>query len=200
MSCMSFPGASSKFSSSSSSLQRVVTPNDLPAEILEEIASFLNGNECLKLLGLNTYFLGVIINAEILWRKECLRLEYQVNRGSKSRDKRSWLEVYKDNQCIECYDTGTISMNVYTYKGRPSFCIKCFNQVRNFKSFQDRKKYCLLNVKDDRTGRWHFARHHILNSIPTSKEKCNKPTGPEDVDFDGAFHNDYLLKKLPKTK
>ena len=93
-------------------------------------------------VGLEHVFPRLLSMRRFFGGKECLRLEY-LNRGSKSRDKRSWLEVYKDNQCSECYDTGTISMNVYTYKGRPSFCIKCFNQVRNFKSFQDRKKYCL---------------------------------------------------------
>ena len=190
--------------SSSSSLRqrKALSLTDLPTEILEEIASFNSGNDCLKLLTLSTYFLGVIFNSEVVWKQECLRMEYQANRGSRSRDKRSWLEVYRDNQCIECHDAGIISMNLRSLNSgkRPSFCIKCFNHVRRYKSFQDRKRYCLLNVKEDKTRQWHLYRTNILTSIPSIKGIRNKPTGPDDVDYDGAFHNDYLIKRLPKPR
>ena len=199
---MSFSSTTATTTFSALRTKVTLTFADLPKEILEEIASYITGNDCLKLLVLNSYFLGVIFYSEFVWKQECLRMEYQVNRGSRSRDKRSWLQVYKDNQCIECHDAGMITMNLRCWGNgkRPSFCIRCFNHVRRYKLFQDRKRYCLLNLKANKSSRWHFARMSILDSIPPIKGVCNKPTGPGDVDYDGAFHNDYLLKRLPKPQ
>jgi hypothetical protein len=45
---------------------------------------------------------------------------------------------------------------------------------------------------------WHQDRNAILNAIPNEK-KCAAPI-PKDADFDGAFHNDYLVNKLHKRK
>ena len=170
----------------SSAVHTVLTPS---SDFFNEIVVFLTGNECKKCMCTNRSWLGFFINNECIWRRECLRLQY--SRGSRSRDARSWLQVYSSMQCIKCHDAGSITLNIPIVKARPTLCIKCFLFIRSYKRYNERLKNCLRHLNND----WLPYRESILNAVPTGGKKVKRPN-TSDADFDGAFMNDYLVNTI----
>ena len=110
-------------SSSSYSTSCAVFPQ-VPEDVMRnEISKFLNGDDFLRCSGVsrdwNKYW-----SHEEFWQAECVRLDYVKNRGSRSRDKRTWKRVYQDNQCIECFDAGSVTMNIAQFVEKPALCVR----------------------------------------------------------------------------
>ena len=89
-----------------------------------------------------------------------------------------------------------INILMFTYDIR-----RCFSTVRRTKSFGNRKRFCLKRLEKEGSfwGATTSARLQILCAIPYEKERSRKPS-PNDVNYDGAFHNDYLLNLLPSSR
>ena len=172
------------------------------SDLFLEICSYLTGGDLLKIFTVCSEWKQKISTSEILWKAECKRLDFVKSLGTRSRDTRSWLQLYKSMQCLNCYDAdrGAVQLTAVltNYRSnRPVLCVSCFCHVRQYRKFSDRLKQCLLRLRD-KTHPYNTHRSFILMTVPTDKR--GKLPGPNDVDFDGVFHNDYLTNKLKKIR
>ena len=167
--------------------------------IFDEVMTFLTPDDILRCAAVNRLFKESFL-VERIWKLQCNKLGYS-NYGTKSR-KVPYISVYRSRQCIECFRSGTVvlnlTINLQAGSLKPALCTSCFNSIMELK-WTDRIKLCLLRVKKDHASIWSAFRADILCKVPEMKSlRGRKRPNFHDVDYDGAFHNDYLVKGLRK--
>ena len=164
--------------------------------LFNELYPFLSPDDLLRCISVCHSFKEIFLSDPI-WRLQCQRLSY-FNPGTKSRMV-LYRSVYKSHQCVECYRSGVVILNLRCPGGKslkPALCAHCFQQIAGL-NWAERLKICLKRIANDKMGVWNDFRVHILSAVPEKKYiKSRKRPNPNEVDYDGAFHNDYLVKAL----
>jgi hypothetical protein len=172
---------------------------ELCEDVLIIIAGYLAGEDIARWCCVSSRF-RLLFSADMLWRPLCdvLRMKPFVPM-TRTRGILPFKKVYEINLCCECRNNGATVGRVIINTGNKlahlvSVCSTCFVATREIQQFADRRRNGLLRTKA-RLG--ESAWETLLRKIPSPKHKsCKKATKESDVDWDGAFHNDFLLNKL----
>ena len=172
---------------------RILESLVLHPSLFREIVEFMSPDDIIRCISVNKLF-KASFTEDWIWRIQCNRLGYS-NFGTKSRSI-LYISVYRAHQCIECYRSSSVLLNIAFVVQKPALCADCFTTIMSMK-WGDRLKHGLKRIKSDIFNYWSPFRHQIFNAIPDGqKMRGTKRPATTDVDFDGAFQNDYMVKKL----
>jgi hypothetical protein len=173
---------------------------ELCEDVLIIIAEYVAGDDLARWCCVSRRF-RLIFSSDMLWRPRCdlLKMKPFVPM-TRTRGILPYKKIYELNLCCECRNNGATAGRIVINTGLNalpelvSCCCTCFVATREIQQFTERRRYSLQRTKA-RLGDsvWEM----LLRKIPSPKTKaCKKAPKESDVDWDGAFHNDFLLNKL----
>lgn len=186
-------------------------------ELMETIGYYFDATDISRSFLVNSLFRSVL-DSDRMWQQHCTALGFRsLSSTTRTRGHVSPKQIYLSNICVECKSVGLRGMVVVNMNSNHStgsratlplvsVCSECVADIQAVSQWSERLKTCLLRARS-RLG--HNDWFLLLSKIPaaaaaprTGAAKRSLQSGPRTtaVDFEGAHHNDFLVRKVAKKR